>query len=322
MESKEANSTKLKDILAQYGYRPRKQYSGYDMYLSPFRQESNPSFKVDNNTNKWQDFGSGTFGSPIDLVMKLENVSFSEAMKRFEEKKFNSSPQLKQEVLEKKQLELNQTKLQILKVTALSNKTLLGYTRSRGIDDEIAYSICKEVYYKIGENGKNCFAVGFQNNSGGIELRNPIFKGCNHPKDVTIINNNSSECAIFEGFFDLLSYLQLNKDNPEKQTINMVVLNSTALVGKAIDFLKEHKLIHSYLDNDKAGRITLDTISKIGPTVIDESIKLYPNNNDLNEFIQEKKNILKVEKIHGLKIPDPPLEKTEIQIKKHSPRLY
>ena len=91
MESKVANQIPIADILEKYGCEIVKSYCGYDMYKSPFREEKTSSFKVDIGTNRWQDFGEGTFGSAVDLVMRLENCSFSAAMKIFEENNFSGN---------------------------------------------------------------------------------------------------------------------------------------------------------------------------------------------------------------------------------------
>ncbi|KAA6304830.1 DNA primase [termite gut metagenome] len=56
------------------------------MYCSPFRKENHPSFKVDYYLNLWRDFGSGEGGSIIDLVMKMETISFHEAASKLEKK--------------------------------------------------------------------------------------------------------------------------------------------------------------------------------------------------------------------------------------------
>ena len=37
------------------------------------------------------------------------------------------------------------------------------------------------------DNGKNYFAIGFKNKSGGYEVRNRFFKGCMSPMDITHI---------------------------------------------------------------------------------------------------------------------------------------
>lgn len=69
MTSQEANSIPLGDILSHYGYEPSRRYGGYDMYRSPFRSDTSPSFKVFREENRWYDFGDGTYGRAVDLGM-------------------------------------------------------------------------------------------------------------------------------------------------------------------------------------------------------------------------------------------------------------
>lgn len=85
MTSQEANSIPLEDILSYYGHNPSRHFGGYDMYSSPFRRDSSPSFKVFKEENRWYDFGEGTHGRAVDLVMRIENCSFPEAMRRIGE---------------------------------------------------------------------------------------------------------------------------------------------------------------------------------------------------------------------------------------------
>lgn len=297
MESEEANQIPLDDILRKYDREIVKSYFGYNMYRSPFRDEMTPSFKVNTVTNRWQDFGEGSFGSAVDLVMRVEKCSFFEAMKIFEKKSFSihsmsGKPHQGQAGHER------QSKLHLLKIAPLENKILINYVSSRGIDTAIAQKYCQEIYYKLGEEGKSCFALGFKNDSGGYEIRNPFFKGCNS-KDITCINNGSSRCAIFEGFFDMLSYQQLMKGKPEHQNINMVILNTTAMLTRATGFIQNHQILHSFLDNDTSGRNAFRELKSCGKEVINESSFLYPHCKDLNEYLLDslkKKNNEKAEK--------------------------
>jgi DNA primase len=66
---------------------PKRNNSHYGMYYSPFRSETAPSFKVDFRKNLWYDFGSGEGGTMVDLVMKINNCTFREAMKKLQETK-------------------------------------------------------------------------------------------------------------------------------------------------------------------------------------------------------------------------------------------
>lgn len=287
MESKEANSIPIATILEEYGIVPDKSYYGYDMYKSPFREENNASFKVDVNTNRWQDFADGSWGSAVDLVMKLENCSFNEAMQLFAKNRFATNTHIIKKEREQVEENRNINKLHILKVAPLTNKILINYAFQRGISQDIIQAHCQEVYYKIGNEGKSCFALGFINNSGGMEIRNPMFKGCTHPKDATFIKNGNAKCAVFEGFFDYLSFLQFakNTERPELTKLDAVILNSTTMLNKSLDFLKSHELLHCFLDNDLPGRSTYHSIVRIGISCVNESERLFPEQNDFNEFL-------------------------------------
>lgn len=64
----------IRTYLAERGLRPTKDNPRYGLYLSPLREERTPSFKVDYVQNLWYDFGLGTGGSIIDLVMRMERA--------------------------------------------------------------------------------------------------------------------------------------------------------------------------------------------------------------------------------------------------------
>lgn len=94
---------------------------------------------------------------------------------------------------------------------------------------------------------------------------------------------------VFEGFMDFLSYLTL-KNNPTP-TINTLVLNSVANLNRAILFLREHKVIHAFLDNDDSGRRAVNQLEDIlsNSEVIDQST-FYRNHKDLNDYLIHKSN--------------------------------
>lgn len=71
----------IRAYLAERGLHPTKDHPRYGLYLSPLRKERTPSFKVDYMQNLWYDFGLGTGGSIIDLVMRLERCDFTQAVR-------------------------------------------------------------------------------------------------------------------------------------------------------------------------------------------------------------------------------------------------
>ena len=70
------------EYLERKGVRPVRRTPAYAMYRSPFREETHPSFKVDREKNLWIDYAESRGGSIIDLCMRLEGCTLSEAIYR------------------------------------------------------------------------------------------------------------------------------------------------------------------------------------------------------------------------------------------------
>lgn len=176
MTSQEANSIPLGDILSHYGYEPSRRYGGYDMYRSPFRSDTSPSFKVFREENRWYDFGDGTYGRAVDLVMRVENCSFPQAMKELG--RMRTSPQLSMPSIRKPETVSGRlpaaAPMTVLKVIPVQNRHLLDYAASRGIDGEIVRKYCVEVHYCFERNPREKYALGFANDHRGFELRNSM----------------------------------------------------------------------------------------------------------------------------------------------------
>lgn len=168
-----------------------------------------------------------------------------------------------------------------IELLPLQNRALLHYLQERGIPSAIAIANCKEMRYTT--HGKRYFAVAFGNGSGGYEIRNPFFKGCVPPKDVTLLPSGSTACNVYEGFMDYLSARALGIGNGEDH----LVLNSVSNVARAYRHLDGYGQIKCYLDNDEAGRRTLETLgTRYGERVSDCS-GIYGGCKDLNEHLQK-----------------------------------
>jgi DNA primase len=256
------------------------------MYFSPFRAETVPSFKVEYRKNLWYDFGAGVGGTMVDLVMKLNDCPFHQAMNILKGKAmptFIAAP---------KPLDKS-SKTVLHAVLPLCNHALISYLTRRGINTETAQNQCVEVRYSVGK--KDYYAIGFKNDAGGYELRNRYYKGSVSPKDITTFPRPTQECMIFEGFMDYLSYLTIHEQIfPRMAT---VVLNSTAHLHKAMNFLNEYRLVHAYLDNDDAGKQALLEICREHNNVADLSL-IYQQYKDYNKYLVEtiKKQSLKNKK--------------------------
>ena len=276
------------DYLAQTGYKPKLTKGVNYWYCSPLRSELTPSFKVNAERNQWYDFGTGDHGDIIDLVCALQHCSTAEAMRRLSALKgvrlapsfsFGGITPLRSQA----------PSMELISVQAVKHPKLLLYLTERGLQPSDVSPFLSEVYYRVSE--KCFFALGFPNDAGGWELRNPYFKGCFAPKVITTIKETDShKLQLFEGFMDFLSWRKLH---PEVQA-DSIMLNSLTLLPKLIPTLHPYPIIESILDNDEAGDRATKQLIDAGLPVKDMRA-CYAPYKDINEYLilaQQRKQIL------------------------------
>ena len=286
MNIQEIKMIKLQDFLASLGYTPTKQQDNKLWYLSPFRQESHASFKVNTERNQWYDFGIGKGGNIIDLAEQLYKSSDVSYLIHQIGHNVPSMVSASPGVVKPKQSSATFENLQVL---PLSHPALIRYLQDRCIDIEVAKSVCKEVHYEV--NNKRYFAIGFPNCGGGYELRNPFFKGCIAPKDISYFYADEPKkiCFLFEGFIDFLSFMTLRRiPNPQYYELSnqdYLILNSVTNIHKALKCLSVYNNIQCFLDNDEAGRNAYLQLSKeLGDSGVKASA-LYNGYKDLNDYL-------------------------------------
>jgi hypothetical protein len=305
----EIKQISIREYLACIGIQPAKDSSYYGMYNSPFREDHNASLKIDYQKNLWIDYGTNEGGTLIDLVMRMENCSLHEAITRLEQKysradigmyQSNNIPTGNFSFHRGKpdsDMKSPEPSITLLKVQPISNPALIEYLNERRINTDIARIHCSEVHYSV--NDKTYFAVGFQNDKGGYELRSKYFKGCTS-KDITSVIGNNLHCLLFEGFMDYLSFLTIKK--LQNSQVDVIVLNSLANLSKVKNTLASFKSIWTFLDNDKAGEKAIQELKSTCNNVNDQSI-LYSRHKDLNEYLCHKQKVKQPEKMKkpGLK---------------------
>ncbi|WP_313384470.1 toprim domain-containing protein [Chishuiella sp.] len=273
------------DYLAQKNIYSISSKQNVFWFLSPFRNEKTASFKVDNSTNRFYDFGEGIGGTLIDLISKLENISVKEIIKKFNHNTFSFQKQ--NEFFIERNIKENQTKneYEILKLKEISSFPLIQYLEERKLHIEIVNRYCKEIHYKL--NGKYYYAIAFPNIQNGYEIRNKYVKMCLVKKDISLIENNQSQLKIFESWSDFISYIFLFP-NQEFQN-DFLILNSIALLRKKSELINNYEKIETYFDHDTAGKSATNFLeTELKPKVKDDS-EFYKNFKDLNEFIIDLK---------------------------------
>lgn len=275
------------EYLERKGINPVRRTLSYAMYRSPLRDEAHPSFKVDIQKNLWIDYAEGKGGSIIDLCMRLEGCTLSEAICRLEQTAsldaayglskeksgIGTGPTTPWQPSEARRLiEVSDTLPPHLE-TYLTDKRCINLNRTR----PFLKCICYEV------RGRRYQAIGFANQSGGYELRDDkTFKGTIAPKDITpIFTDRAEPVCVFEGFMDFLSFLSMK----EEITNHCLVMNSVSNVLRAVRYLNDHSQTHirTFLDNDNAGRRAVQEFARAGFQVEDMSA-YYRDFKDLNEF--------------------------------------
>ena len=281
------------EYLERKSIKPVRRTPAYALYRSPLREETHPSFKVDTEKNLWIDYAEGRGGSIIDLCMRLEGCTLSEAIHRLgqtapDDTAYSSrndfAPNNFQPVMA-----ANEAR-RLISISDTLPPHLQEYlTKVRCIDLEKAKPFLKCISYEV--RGRCYQAIGFANPSGGYELRdNGSFKGTIAPKDITpIFTDKQTEHAtdktppvcVFEGFMDFLSFLSMK----EEITNHCLVMNSVSNVARTVRCLNDRHLTHirAFLDNDDAGRRAVQEFVKAGFKVEDMSVH-YKGFKDLNEF--------------------------------------
>ena len=149
MTIEEAKSIRIADYLHSLGYSPVKQQGINLWYKSPFREESEASFKVNTEREQWYDFGLGKGGNIIALAAHLyatDHVPY--ILKRIAEQ----TPHVRPVSFSFGKQSSSEPSFQQLEIVPLSSPALLAYLQGRGINIELAkekgafiYGICNAV---------------------------------------------------------------------------------------------------------------------------------------------------------------------------------
>jgi DNA primase len=244
----QAKQMDMVDYLSKLGHSPANIRHFDYWYLSPLREEKTPSFKINRTLNCWYDHGIGRGGNIIDFAILYNNYTVGEFLKELSE---DSSLHQQHPLIKDNFLEDAESKIRIIHEKPISSFALERYLNQRRIPIAVAKDYCREVVYKL--NDKNYFGIGFKNNAGGYELRNQYHKFSSAPKDIKTFNTGAKTAMVFEGFFDFLSFISIQKNLQFEET-NYVVLNSISFFEKARPFMEQHEQIKLYLDNDKTGQ--------------------------------------------------------------------
>jgi len=290
----------LVDFLAKLGHIAEYRSGKELFYKSMLREERTASFCVDEKLEVWYDHGGPNAsgikgGNIIDFALAFwYPIKFKDVIGRIADvmaiplnEKFSIDIQERRPRITAAKI----TNYEIETIKELNtHPAITRYLKSRGIW-EVAQDHIKEVYYAIKTGpkaGRQFFSAGWQNDSGGWELRNQIaernFKSCLGKKAITTIPGSSRDLSIFEGFMDFLSW---KIDNPQACD-TVIVLNSVNLIDSAIFKATSFANVNIYFDRDKAGESAFELLKKSIPIAIDRSA-VYHKYTDYNEMLMARK---------------------------------
>jgi hypothetical protein len=273
----EAKEIDIVHFLSDLGHEPLKIRNNDYWYLSPLRDEKTPSFKVNRKLNRWYDHGIGKGGNLVDFAILYHGCTVSELLQNLSGNLSLQKPVLQQPFTKPEP----ENQIKILGDFTLSSSALLRYLQQRRIPVDIADRYCREVQYELNE--KVYYGIGFRNDMGGFEIRNPYFKASSSPKGITTFNNSAGEVIVFEGFTDFLSFKAIHQQDSEDR-FDFVVLNSVSFFETARPFLEKHNAIRLYLDRDTTGQNCSRYALSLGSKYKDES-SLYQNHKDFNDWV-------------------------------------
>jgi hypothetical protein len=283
----DAKQLDLVDYLASLGHQPEKVRNQGYWYLSPFREEKTPSFKVNRPLNVWYDHGTGKGGDLIDFGTQYHRCTVRELLDRLSEYRPGNTLSFQQPSLSRplgagEKKESPDSKIVIVDTRPLTDRVLVNYLQKRGIPLDIAQRSCREVDFRL--YGKQQTVIGFANRSGGYELRSEHFKGSSAPKDISFFANRTEQIAVFEGFFNYLSFQTINK-NQQAPLTNCLVLNSLSFLERSRPLMEQYSRVHLVLDRDTAGRNNTAQALQWNPDKYIDRSDFYQGRKDLNEWL-------------------------------------
>lgn len=305
MNITQAKQIPLQKLVEHFGGRfSHKGNRGELWYHSPFRpDERTASFKIDEQRNTWHDFARtqklDAHGDIIDLWTDYHNLPrrSSDAIKQalhYLSGEFGSPPSRPQQIQKTPRIIAKAPRYKIVKQGRIWMNGLKAEIARRNLNLAAVQPYLEQITLEDLKTNKRYYGLGMRNDRGGheISIPNPFKDECYKmvigPKAVTTISRSISKACVFEGFWDCLTWLAMNREIKELPTL--YILNSTSMIYEAANKLIGAKPalqhISLFLDNDKAGeKAQAQLLDLLEPHhfTIGTMNHLYEGNKDLSE---------------------------------------
>ncbi|WP_138477117.1 toprim domain-containing protein [Dyadobacter bucti] len=262
MNTELAKSIAISEILGKLNISPENPGKKELRYFSPWRNEKTPSFYVNVDENIWFDHGEGIGGGLIKFASTYlerlgENHTNADAV-RWLTNLSGSFPDCQIfDPVRERNAEKKDSALVLKSNRPITHLGLIRYLEKRGIPLSLAKQNFREMHVVNRNTGKRIISLGFGNEDGGFELRNPMFKACLRPKAISFIRGKVAKpesIHLFEGCMDYVSVIAQLNGKPLKG--DAIVLNSVALLKQAMAYIHKYgyRTAYSWMDNDAAGK--------------------------------------------------------------------
>ncbi len=149
----EARKIDLVDYLKELGHQPKRIKNLDYWYYSPFRQEKEPSFKVNRKLNVWFDYGMGKEGNIIAFGILYHHCSVKQLLEKLQPVfSFHLQISPAEESLDRNDFKV----IKVTGINIITSPALCSYLDQRKISLELANQYCKEVLYEL--YGKSFYA--------------------------------------------------------------------------------------------------------------------------------------------------------------------
>lgn len=289
MNIEQARQIHLIEFLKDLGYEPVHQNKHMFWFNSPINEKNEiPTFRINQLNNTWMDFSTSQGGDIIKLGKLLYRTdNLSDVLQYIKRK----SPVEKDAEITSDSLYTKTIPYKKIRITPLTNCSLLSFLMSRNIDFRLAQEICIEIQYEL--YGRCFNGIGIVNESKGYEFKSSYLTGTIGEKDISIFKaneNNNIGCCIFEDFIDFLSFKTLQNMRVVEfclyQDYDCIILNSIPDLPYIQKQIKRYETVVSLLKKNDYGNVVSDFIKGINECKYKE-IDLLLQYETVNRFLKQ-----------------------------------
>lgn len=274
MDNEPGNTIPMSIIMDKLNICPNHKTKNEAFYPSPFHPQQLPTLSIKTNTNEWYDASLETGGVLIDFVCAYLAFQKEASTKADATRWINNMIRLPASLpadfqARERPHQKEDAPLLLKKAGLIEHLGLIRYLEKQGIPLSIAQQYLKQVYVLNKKTRKHLFVLGFDNEEGGYELRNPFFKGCLRPKAISFIRGNVPGIPTVHLFKSCWDFLSARTRNAGPFQSDCIVLNAYECLTQVPSYLQHYgyQTLYSWLDQDPAGQKATTYLSACGRSI-------------------------------------------------------